>query len=204
MEAGDKSTEEKIKAAARKVFHNKGYAGTKTRDIAEEAGINLALLNYYFRSKEKLFEIVMFETMRDFFQSLASVFNNPETSFEQKLSMVVENYITLLSREPEIPLFIMSEIRSNPELLVEKMNVREMILNSVFGQQMKQLMAQKNILEHKFVHLIMNFIGLTVFPFVARPIVKSIGNINDEQFYGLMQERKALIPVWVKAILESM
>jgi AcrR family transcriptional regulator len=204
MEAGDKSTEEKIKAAARKVFHNKGYAGTKTRDIAEEAGINLALLNYYFRSKEKLFEIVMFETMRDFFQSLASVFNNPETSFEQKLSMVVENYITLLSREPEIPLFIMSEIRSNPELLVEKMNVREMILNSVFGQQMKQLMAQKNIPEHKFVHLIMNFIGLTVFPFVARPIVKSIGNINDEQFYGLMQERKALIPVWVKAILESM
>jgi AcrR family transcriptional regulator len=204
MEAGDKSTEEKIKAAARKVFHNKGYAGTKTRDIAEEAGINLALLNYYFRSKEKLFEIVMFETMRDFFQSLASVFNNPETSFEQKLSMVVENYITLLSREPEIPLFIMSEIRSNPELLVEKMNVREMILNSVFGQQMKQLMAQKNIPEHKFVHLIMNFIGLTVFPFVARPIVKSIGNINDEQFYGLMQERKTLIPVWVKAILESM
>ncbi len=204
MESNDKSTEEKIKAAARKVFHTKGFAGAKTRDIAEEAGINLALLNYYFRSKEKLFEIVMFETMRDFFQSLASAFNNPETSFELKLSLVVDNYITLLSHEPEIPLFIMSEMRSNPTLLVEKMNIREVVINSVFGQQMKFMMAQKNIPEHKFVHLIMNFIGLTVFPFVARPIVKSIGNINDDQFNELMQERKTLIPLWVKAILDSM
>ena len=53
------STEEKILEAASKVFTEKGFAGTRTRDIAEHAGINLALLNYYFRSKEKLFEQVM-------------------------------------------------------------------------------------------------------------------------------------------------
>ena len=81
MVAKDSSTEEKIKIAARHVFHIKGYAGTRTRDIAEEAGINLALLNYYFRSKEKLFEIVMMETLRDFLQSLTSVFNDMESSF---------------------------------------------------------------------------------------------------------------------------
>ena len=64
----DISTEERIKAAARKVFHQKGFAGTRTRDIAEEAGINHAMLNYYFRSKEKLFEMVMMETMAQFFK----------------------------------------------------------------------------------------------------------------------------------------
>ena len=62
--AADPSTEEKIKIAARSVFHKKGYAATRTRDIAEEAGINLALLNYYFRSKEKLIDIIMTETMQ--------------------------------------------------------------------------------------------------------------------------------------------
>ena len=63
----DLSTEEKIKAAARKVFTQKGYSATRTRDIAEEAGLNLALLNYYFRSKEKLFELIMAEKMQQFF-----------------------------------------------------------------------------------------------------------------------------------------
>ena len=55
----EQTTEEKILEAASEVFTEKGFAGTRTRDIAEKAGINLALLNYYFRSKEKLFEQVM-------------------------------------------------------------------------------------------------------------------------------------------------
>jgi AcrR family transcriptional regulator len=62
----DTTTEAKIKAAARVVFHKKGFAATRTRDIAEEAGINLALLNYYFRSKEKLFDIIMWRPCKVF------------------------------------------------------------------------------------------------------------------------------------------
>ncbi|MDN3670454.1 helix-turn-helix domain-containing protein [Echinicola jeungdonensis] len=57
----DDSTEGKIKTAARKVFQQKGFAAARTRDIAEEPGINLALLNYYFRSKGKLFDLIMME-----------------------------------------------------------------------------------------------------------------------------------------------
>ena len=67
----DLSTEEKIKEAAKKVFLKKGYAATRTRDIAEEAGINLALLNYYFRSKEKLFDLIMLEKLEKFFGAIA-------------------------------------------------------------------------------------------------------------------------------------
>ena len=69
----DSSTEEKIKAAARKVFTRKGFAATRTRDISEEAGINLALLNYYFRSKEKLFDLVMMENMQHFLIGMKEV-----------------------------------------------------------------------------------------------------------------------------------
>jgi len=71
----DTSTEEKIKEAARIVFHKKGFAATRTRDIADEAGINLSLLNYYFRSKEKLFELIMLETLGEFVKGLVMVLN---------------------------------------------------------------------------------------------------------------------------------
>jgi len=203
MVAKDSSTEEKIKNAARHVFHIKGYAGTRTRDIAEEAGINLALLNYYFRSKEKLFEIVMMETLRDFLQSLTSVFNDMESSFETKLEMVVNNYITLLVKEPEIPLFILSELRRNPTHLLQKMNVKEIIMQSYFVKQLLEVMEQNKMAQKDLLHLIINIIGMTIFPFVAKPIFQSIGEISNEQFSAMMEERKTLIPKWIKAILTS-
>src|SRR6187402_682594 len=93
---GDTSTEEKIKNAARTVFHKKGYAATRTRDIAEESGINLALLNYYFRSKEKLFELVMMEKLQKLFGSLAPVLNDTSLDIEAKITLIANNYIDML------------------------------------------------------------------------------------------------------------
>ena len=77
----DHSTEDKIKDSSRKLFTQQGFAATKTRDIAKEAGINLALLNYYFRSKEKLFEIVMLENLGHFFQGIAIIVNDETDRF---------------------------------------------------------------------------------------------------------------------------
>src|SRR5689334_23935314 len=90
----DSSTEEKIMEAARTVFLRKGYAATRTRDIAEEAGINLALLNYYFRSKEKLFSLVMQEKFQKFFGVIFPILNEPTTSLEEKVERLVDSYIT--------------------------------------------------------------------------------------------------------------
>src|SRR3546814_19667798 len=108
------STEEKIKEAARKVFTRKGYAAARTRDIAEEAGINLALLNYYFRSKEKLFHQVMIERMQELFGVLIPVMNDPSTALETKLRLITENYIATIGCNPDLPLFVLIEIRTNP------------------------------------------------------------------------------------------
>src|SRR5687767_4981818 len=111
--AKDHTTEERIKNAARVIFHQKGYAAARTRDIAEEAGINLALLNYYFRSKEKLFDIIMFETFHGFLQSMTGVFNDRDTTMFQKIEILAERYIDLLIKQPDIPLFVLSELRSH-------------------------------------------------------------------------------------------
>lgn len=127
------STEEKIIASARKLFMQKGFDATKTRDIANEAGINLALLNYYFRSKENLFEIIMKENMGQFMQVISEIVNSEETSIQEKIELLVNNYITMLMRLPDMPLFVMNNIRKDPE----RIEMRQRFMGSHFMKQIK-------------------------------------------------------------------
>jgi len=197
----DTSTEEKIKEAAREVFHKKGYAATRTRDIAETAGINLALLNYYFRSKAKLFDIIIRETLIGFVQNMAVVLNDQTTSLEKKVELIASNYIDFITNEPEAPVFIISEIRNNPGGLLEKLPVRELVQNSVFVRQHREAVENGEVTEPNPLQFLMNLISLIVFPFVAKPLLQAVGDVDDSRFNEVMQERKRLIPVWMKAMM---
>src|SRR6186997_2175697 len=103
------STEEQIKDAARRVFTQKGYAATRTRDIAEESGCNLALINYYFRSKQKLFDIIMLEHIQSFVVSIMPILNDRHTTLKEKVAALVSHYIDMLKESPDLPIFILSE-----------------------------------------------------------------------------------------------
>ena len=197
----DTSTEDRIKAAARKVFHQKGYAGTRTRDIAEEAGINHAMLNYYFRSKEKLFEIVMMETMGQFFKGVGVILNDESTSLEEKIEQVVANYIDLLLEEPDLPTFILNEVRTNPEPFVANTPILQALEHSVLARQYAEAVAQGRITEPNLMHTVLNVISLVIFPFIAQPIFTALSRTDKEVYKALMLQRKALIPQWIKAIL---
>jgi AcrR family transcriptional regulator len=202
-QAPDQGTEEKIKAAARVVFHKKGYAATRTRDIAKEAGMNLALLNYYFKTKKHLFEIIVVETLAGFFKHMGQVFNDDETTLESKIEIMAGKYIDLISAEPEIPVFIMSEMRNNAGVLLEKLPVAKAILQSAFIRQYKRSVNKGLITEPNPLHFLMNLMGMIVFPFLNSIIIKKIGNLSNDQFDKLMQERKKRIPVWVKAMIKA-
>ena len=195
------TTEERIKAAARKVFHQKGYAGTRTRDIAEEAGINHAMVNYYFRSKEKLFQIVMIETMTYFFQGISAILNEETTSLEQKIEQVVAKYIDLLLEEPELPTFVFNEVRTNPEPFVENSPIHEALQSSVLARQYAEAVARGEVSEPNLLQMVLNVIGLVIFPFIAQPILIALNKIDNDQYKALILERKALIPQWIKAML---
>ncbi|WP_314894040.1 TetR family transcriptional regulator [uncultured Capnocytophaga sp.] len=197
----DTSTEDRIKAAARKVFHQKGYAGTRTRDIAEEAGINHAMLNYYFRSKEKLFEIVMMETMGQFFKGVGVILNDENTSLEEKIERVVANYIDLLLEEPDLPTFILNEVRTNPEPFVANTPILQALEHSVLAHQYAEAVAQGRITEPNLMHTVLNVISLVIFPFIAQPIFTALSRTDKEAYKSLMLQRKTLIPQWIKAIL---
>jgi len=195
----DTNTEEKIKRAARVVFHKKGFQGARTRDIAEEAQINLALLNYYFRTKEKLFQLIMVETLAEFNQAMVEVVNNENTTLEKKIQLISEKYIDLTIAEPEIPLFIMSEIRTHGAAILEKLPANA-ILQSSFIKQYQQAVKNKTIIEQNPLHFLMNLMGMIIFPFISSPILKNVGRLNDKQFNKLMEERKQKIPIWIKAM----
>ena len=190
----DTSTEEKIIEAARKVFLEKGYAATRTRDIAEEAGINLALLNYYFRSKEKLFQLVMVEKLQHLFSVVLPIVNNDELTLEQKLETLAENYIDLLIDNSDLPIFILSEIRANPERFKDRLQVQHILKNSSLVRQIQEKRP-----DVEPVHFIVSLLGMTIFPFIAKPILFS----DTTRFNTLMEERKKLVAKWAKAILET-
>lgn len=194
----DLSTEEKIKEAAREVFTQKGFSSTRTRDIAEAAGINLALLNYYFRSKEKLFEQVMLERMAQLFGTLAPIVLDNSTVLEEKIDRIVAGYIDLLTETPDLPIFVLSEIRKHSGLFKDKIPIIHLIEHSSFVQQLRERRPDIHPL-----HFLLNILGLTVFPFVASPIFSSAPVMQEKGFNELMQERKKMIPRWIKRILEE-
>ncbi|WP_313806433.1 TetR/AcrR family transcriptional regulator [Flavobacterium sp.] len=193
----DETTEERIKEAARVVFMKKGYAATRTRDIADEAGINLALLNYYFRSKEKLFHQVIFEKVQQIFGVLFPVLTNESLTLEDKVQAIVETYTKMLLENPDLPIFVFSELKNNPQLFDGRIKL-DAIVNSSFAKQLYDKKPEVNP-----VHFMISVLGLTVFPFLAKPMMFASGMATNETFEVLMDERRTLIPHWVKILLEK-
>ena len=198
------STEEKIMEAARRVFTSKGYAATRTRDIAEESGFNLALINYYFRSKEKLFDIIILEHLQLFIHSIMGIVNDPKTTLQQKIETLISHYIDMLIKNPDIPIFVLSEINANPAKLLENLGFSKMSHEQLYiFKQWKEFASSAKGPKINPMHIILNVLSMTIFPFVASPLFRNRAGISIEEFNKLMEERKQLIPVWVNAIISS-
>ncbi|QNL49602.1 TetR/AcrR family transcriptional regulator [Olivibacter sp. SDN3] len=195
-EKKDVSTEEKIKEAARVVFTKKGFAATRTRDIAEEAGLNLALLNYYFRSKEKLFHIVMDEKFEQFFGMIIRILNNEDTSLEEKIYAVANDYIDMLLANPDLPIFVLSEIKNNPTMFSDR--IAGKLMASTFFRQLNAVRTDINVF-----HFILNLLSMIIFPVLAQPVISQMDVLKDKAFANFILERKKLIPLWFNTMLHT-
>jgi AcrR family transcriptional regulator len=198
MTATELSTEDKILLAASKVFTEKGFSGTRTRDIAEEAGINLALLNYYFRTKEKLFEQVMKVKVVLLFGQIIPIVTNEKTSLEEKIDLASEKYFDILSKNPNLPIFVLSEIQKKTSDVKSILPFDKVLNNSFILKQIQEKKPEVNPF-----HFLLNFLSMTVFPFLGKPILQSFDLMNDEEFQKFVEERKTLIPIWIKMMLNN-
>lgn len=186
------TTEEKIILAADKLFTQKGYAATTTRDIAEESGTNVALLNYYYRSKENLYKLVVSDKFRMLLGTIGSFVSDENISLEDKIKSIIENYTNLLLENEELPIFILNELTVNKELFKDiTSNIRQ-ITRPVIDKQLKQ-----RGIEISTSNLVINTLSLAMFPFVAKPLIVSSGLVKEEEFIDFVTDRKEKILSWI-------
>jgi TetR/AcrR family transcriptional regulator len=185
----DASTEEKILAAAKKVFVAKGMAGARMQDIADEAGINKALLHYYFRSKEQLFEVIFREASTRFFPRLNQVVESDLPLFE-KMEAFIGHYIDMAIQNPYLPLFVLNEMNQQPAAFFQKIWAGKPPRIEILLKQIEKEIKKGTIHRVNPTHLIMNMLSLCVFPFVAKPMFQMVMHLDDARYRPLMEQRK--------------
>jgi AcrR family transcriptional regulator len=187
------SSEQKIIEAAKKIFLQKGMYGARMQEIAEEAGINKALLHYYFRSKGQLFKSIFDTAFMNFGPKLFGIFND-DTSMEQKIDDFVNAYLDTISKNPYLPLFIINEIQRNPELLKDVEKVLQHIGKTKIIDELNAGIEGGKFLPIKPEQFFSNIMAWCIFPFLTRPILDRIFGISETAFADFIEERKKIIP----------
>lgn len=187
------STKQKILQSATNVFVVKGYSRTRMRDISEDAGINKGLLHYYFKTKKTLFTEVLKISAEDFFPRLDSILHSDKTFFE-KLELIVDEYIEIVSKNPHFPPFIINELNHNTDLFVETLldNVKTPDKAFVFALVQEEI-ASGRIRPINPLQFILDVLSLILYPFLAKPGLQKISGMSDIQFYDFMRLRKRTI-----------
>ncbi len=195
------TTEEIILQAASKIFILKGMEGSRMQEIADEAGINKALLHYYFRSKENLFDRVFMEIKN---RLIPKVHLSIEKSdgIRAFVTMFISEYIDLIKEIPYLPQFFIHEINRDPSKIIKILQSGELPFTKMQSMIDADISAGK-IKPIKIEHLMVNMVSMILFPIVARPIIESILFGNDPQQFSLfLDERKSVVTDFVLQAIE--
>ena len=193
----EQSTEDKILAAARKVFVAKGMAGARMQDIADEAGINKALLHYYFRNKEKLFEMIFVSAAQKLFPRVNTIFESDMPLFE-KIEKFCEQYMDVMMENPYLPAFVLNEINQDPGTFLKKIWGKENLPRpQKFLEQIEREVKKGTIKKISPLHLLMNLISMTIFPFVAKSMFQFNMHLDELQYRSIMEQRKKEVPKFI-------
>jgi TetR/AcrR family transcriptional regulator len=192
------SAEQKILQAAEAEFISVGYAGARMQRIADGAGLNKAMLHYYFKSKDQLFERVFFQKFGQFIPGFAARLSESDIPVMLRLEGFVGQYLDILRRDPQLPQFIIGTINQQPELL-EKVNfqIGHVVITMLEAEMQKGMI--RRVHPHQFV---MSLMGMCVFSFLARPMFSSIFALSDEAYDDLVKERHQHIVDYIHRILD--
>ena len=184
--------EQRILEAAKKVFMQKGLAGARMQDIADEAGINKAMLHYYFRSKDKLFEVIFKEAASALFPKIVAIISEDISLFD-KIRKFTKEYLEIVIENPYLPLFVLNEVNKQPVNFHAKMFAAKPPDFSLLVKQIDSEVKKGIIKPISPVHLVMNMMSMCVFPFISKPMLQIVMHMDDLQFRYLMDQRKTEI-----------
>jgi len=185
----DTTTESAILKAAKGIFQRKGMIGARMQEIADEAGINKAMLHYYYRSKQLLFEAVFKKAFSLLAPQLNEVMNSDD-SICDKIKNFTHNYISFVIKHPYLPNFIIQELNRNPEFVKNIMTEKHFPTIEKFRNQVNAKVAEGVIKPIEGEQLFINIMALNIFPFIAAPLLKGFVGANDAEYKQLMEERK--------------
>jgi TetR/AcrR family transcriptional regulator len=188
----DNTPEEKIKAAAKRVFISKGFSGCTSREIAKEAGMNVALVNYYFRSKSQLFLIIYKSVTDDFLDSMMDVFSS-KLSLKEKVSHLIDREFDFLGKHPEIPLFIINEMNRNKEGGIESDAILGKLGSSGIFQEAMEAQNSGAMRKIDMVSIIMLIMANCQHPFMAKPLNQQMNGLNDNLYTEHLKQYKEVV-----------
>lgn len=181
------STEERILTAAEKEFMQKGYAGARTTTIAEAAGVTHAMLHYYFRTKDKLFEKIIDQKillLRDIILESVGV---PEMDLFEKIRSVIRSHLDFIACNPDLPRFMIGEIFSHPdrmEMVLRHLQKYAPLVVTQLQKQIDDYAAEGRCRRVDAGMLMLDILSLNVFPFMASPMVHPLlgWRVDDSEF----------------------
>lgn len=192
----DLDVEGKIKTVAEKLFIQKGFSSTLTRDIAQEADINLAMLHYYFRNKENLFNIIVSEKLSLIFEIYFDACVDDSLTKNERVEKAVTRVTELLLRDNNMVYLLCNEVQRHPDFFAEKMryNVQAKLLFPKF-MEINGLKCKEDALHHLFTQM-----GMIFQPFILRDASKVLFAISDEEFNSMIKKRIKMIPKWMEVV----
>ena len=193
MELKTTNTEQQILDAAEKLFIEKGYTGTRTTEIAKAANVNHAMLHYYFRTKENLFNKI-FEKKTTMLLSLFSVAFDEKYTFFEKIKRIIEVHFDFLTQNLKLPLFILREVVSDKEkkdfILTKILPVGKTVYDKI-DKGIQEEMKKGTIKPVKAQDIILNMASLNVFAFIAAQAIFDIEDgVPNESLNNFLKERK--------------
>lgn len=196
MAEKNSSPEQNILEAAKIIFVTKGMAGARMQEIADKAGINKALLHYYFRSKEKLFEAVFIELLSKLVPDITELLQSNLPLYE-KIRKFAGIYIDTILKNPLIPVFILNELNRNPERIARTIKSTG-IKPQLFIDDINYEIEKGKIIPIEPLHLIVNILSMCIFPIISQPILQNlIFDENEEVYLAFIEQQKKEVPEFI-------
>lgn len=182
-------TEAIIRITAKKLFFGEGKFNATTQEIADAAGVNRTLINYYFRSRDNLFNSVFEEALKKEKEKSEFILNS-EMTFKEKLSFFIEDSMNKAMQYPYLEIYIVTQMNqgcvyNKPE------NYDEIMLK--LGDELENEIKIGNVKPISVQQFLLNLASLVSFPTCMRPLLKETMKLDDEAFDNLLKERKEII-----------
>ena len=184
--------EQAILDAAERLFLKKGFKATSTTQIAQEAGCNQALVHYYFRTKERLFEGIFQQKIKFFVGALLDV-GEEDLPFIEKLERRISSHFEAIRTDPRLPLFFLNELSANPDRIDAIRHVVGDLPERAINRLDKELKAEikKGKIRPVSVRdLLITMVSLNLMAFMGAPMFKLMTGIGDGQYDDFLDQRK--------------